>query len=387
MSTTQPELPDPEDMFNDTRMSFGDHIEDLRSHLLKAVYGFVFGMVVSLLFLGPWVLGIIVSPVEAQLDRFEQRKWEKALLLANDRTDLGEKPARLSVFIEFHRADIKNILEDKDVDPPVLDVMSAAFARMLTDLDATDLLNDDNRKQHSQDHRKHNAYVRLPVTFTDAGALAGQVQKAAVQVRGKRLATMNITEAFMVYLKVSALTGLVISSPYVFWQIWMFIAAGLYPHEKKLVNVYLPFSLFLFIFGVLVCQFLVMPRAIEAMLWFNEWLGLDADLRLNEWLGFALMMPLVFGVSFQTPLVMMFAHRIGMVTAQTYRDKRRIAWFGMAVFAALITPSLDAMSMLFLWVPMGALYEFGILLCVWQGEEEDLAEWEKEEKANELVEV
>jgi sec-independent protein translocase protein TatC len=198
---------------------------------------------------------------------------------------------------------------------------------------------------------------------------------------------MNITEAFMVYLKVSGLTGLVISSPYVFYQIWMFIAAGLYPHEKRLVHVYLPFSLFLFITGVLMCQFLVMPKAIEAMLWFNEWLGLDADLRLNEWLGFALMMPLVFGISFQTPLVMMFAHKVGFVSVQTFRDKRRISWFLMAVFAAVITPSVDAMSMLFLWVPMGLLYELGILLCVYQGEEEDLAEWEKEEKANELVEV
>ena len=103
---------------------------------------------------------------------------------------------------------------------------------------------------------------------------------------------MNITEAFFVYFKVSAMTGLVITSPWVFFQIWMFIAAGLYPHEKRLVHVYLPFSLGLFITGALVCQFLVMPKAIEAMLWFNEWLGIDADLRLNEWLGFALMMPI-----------------------------------------------------------------------------------------------
>ena len=132
-----------------------------------------------------------------------------------------------------------------------------------------------------------------------------------------------------------------------------------------------------------------MPKAIEAMLWFNEWLGIGADLRLNEWLGFALMMPLVFGVSFQTPLVMLFMHKIGLVSAQWFRDYRRICWFLMAIFAAVITPSVDAISMLLLWVPMGGLYELGILLCVWQGEHEELAEWEKEEKekANEMVEV
>ena len=114
---------------------------------------------------------------------------------------------------------------------------------------------------------------------------------------------------------------------------------------------------------------------------------MSADLRLNEWLSFALMMPIVFGASFQTPLVMMFLHKIGLLSVQTFREKRRIAWFVMAVFAAVITPSVDAFSMLFLWVPMGALYELGILLCVYQGEQDALAEWEQEEKTGELVEV
>ena len=200
---------------------------------------------------------------------------------------------------------------------------------------------------------------------------------------------MHITEAFMVYIKVSLMSGLVISSPWVFYHIWAFIAAGLYQHEKKLVNVYLPFSLVLFLVGVLVCQFLVMPKAIEVMLSFNEWLGLAADLRLNEWLSFALMMPLVFGVSFQTPLVMLFLNKVNIVSIQSYREYRRIAWMLMAIFAAVITPTVDPFSMLFLWVPMCGLYELGILMCNFRGETPTaLAEWEEEEKKNEeLVEV
>src|SRR5205823_3177156 len=157
------------------------------------------------------------------------------------------------------------------------------------------------------------------------------------------------------------ITGFILASPWIFYQIWAFIAAGLYPHEKRLVNVYLPVSLFLFLAGVAVCQFLVLPKAVEALLWFNEWLGLDPDLRLSEWLSFAIMMPVVFGISFQTPLVMLFAYRIGVVDIETFRNKRRLAWFLMAIFAAVITPSVDALSMLFLWVPMGFLYEMGIL--------------------------
>ena len=70
MPTTDNERPDPEDMFNDTRMSFGDHIEDLRTHLLRAIYGFSIGMVFSLFFLGQFVMRTIVAPVETQLEQF-----------------------------------------------------------------------------------------------------------------------------------------------------------------------------------------------------------------------------------------------------------------------------------------------------------------------------
>src|SRR5262249_11275201 len=176
----------------------------------------------------------------------------------------------------------------------------------------------------------------------------------ARQIVGRRpaLSTLNVQEAFVVFFKVAIVTGFVLASPWVFYQIWSFIAAGLYPHEKRYVNVFLPFSLGLFLVGVLVCEFLVMPKAVEALLWFNEWLGLEPDLRLNEWLGFAIWMPVIFGLSFQTPLVMLFLERIGLFNVEAFRGKRRIVWFLMAIFAAVITPSTDAFSMLFLWLPM-----------------------------------
>ena len=93
--------------------------------------------------------------------------------------------------------------------------------------------------------------------------------------------TLNVQEAFMVWFKVCMVAGVVLGSPWIFWQIWMFVAAGLYPSEKRLVHVYLPVSLCVLI-GVVVCEWLVIPRAIEALLWFNEWMGLKPDMRLNE---------------------------------------------------------------------------------------------------------
>jgi sec-independent protein translocase protein TatC len=120
---------------------------------------------------------------------------------------------------------------------------------------------------------------------------------------GKRLQGMGVMEPFMVYFKVSLLCGVVLACPWIFWQMWSFIGTGLYPHEKKLIHVYLPFSVLLFVGGIVLCQAFVMHRAVEAMLGFYKWIDVDLELRLNEWLGFAVVMPLVFGIAFQTPAV------------------------------------------------------------------------------------
>lgn len=368
MSTNQPEQLDPEDMFHETRMSFGDHIEDLRTHLLRALKGFLIGMVLGLWPCGEFVMKLIVKPLEDQLEAFEVRKLGKDLRIAREKvanSQMTMAPIRAKITLE--KADILNN-------------MTGGFERIIMDLGAHHVLDKDLR---GQEPAQEFIAIIEPLAFMD------QVLNHTVKVRRKPINTFDITEAFFIYFKIALFTGLVLSSPWVFFHIWAFVAAGLYPNEKKLVHVYLPFSLFLFLGGVVLCQFAVMPKAIEAMLWFNEWLDLDATMRLEDWLSFALLMPIVFGLSFQTPLVMVFAHKVGIVTVDMYREKRRIAWFGMAVFAAIITPSMDPFSMMFLWVPMGGLYELGILLCVYQGtEEEGLAEWELEDqRKGEPVEV
>src|SRR5262249_33677268 len=149
----------------------------------------------------------------------------------------------------------------------------------------------------------------------------------ALRAMGPRPSLMTLTamEAMMVYFKVSLVCGVVLGSPWIFWQIWSFVAAGLYPHEKKYVNGYGPFSLGLFVAGVLLCEFFVIPRAIEALLWFNQWLNIEPNFRLEDWLSFAIMVPLIFGISFQLPLVMLFLERIGIANIDQYRRYRKFA--------------------------------------------------------------
>src|SRR5262249_3887872 len=87
------------------------------------------------------------------------------------------------------------------------------------------------------------------------------------------------------------------------------------------------------------------------------------DLRLNEWLNFALLMPLVFGLGFQTPLVMWCLERLGIADVAGFQRQRKVACFLMAIAAAVLTPGVDVYSMLFLGLPLVALYEVGIWLC------------------------
>src|SRR5207245_906715 len=106
MSTNSTDQLDPEDMFHDTRMSFGDHIEDLRSHLLRALKGFAIGMVVSLFFLGQYVMRTIVEPLEIQLEAFETRVFEAEMKKVLEEQKNFPVPA-IYTPIDFNKEDLE----------------------------------------------------------------------------------------------------------------------------------------------------------------------------------------------------------------------------------------------------------------------------------------
>jgi Sec-independent protein translocase protein (TatC) len=133
-------------------------------------------------------------------------------------------------------------------------------------------------------------------------------------------------------------------------------------HERAYVYRLLPHSLGLFLAGFFLCYFAVLPVTLRFLLEFNVWLGVTPMLRLSEWMGFATILPVLFGLCFQTPLVMLFLSRIGMFTAADYRAKRRPAILIVTIVPTVLTPGIDVSSMLFLSIPMILLYELGILL-------------------------
>jgi sec-independent protein translocase protein TatC len=327
-----------EDLFADTRMTFGEHIEELRAHLLRAIKGLIFCLTIGFVLdgiglligsdkigIGRPMMDVITAPVTRELRAFYNRRLEKLEKEAEEKDQAAvettrPRPIKLTLSPQAQAAILRRSVPE-DAGPVEIEV----------------LVNPVQLYKFMQ-----------PVTNV---------------VRGPELAALTVTEPFVVYFKVSILCGLVIASPYVFYQLWSFIAAGLYPHEKRLVHYFLPFSTGLFVIGAVFCEFYIIPKSIEALLWFNEWLNVAPELRLNDWLSFAIMLPVVFGLSFQTPLVMLFLNWIGVMTAASFLSYWRIAVFVLAVLAAVITPTPDAFNWFLMWAPMMGLYVLGIGLC------------------------
>ena len=169
-------------------------------------------------------------------------------------------------------------------------------------------------------------------------------------------------EPFMVYLKVALYGGIFVSVPYVLWQLWLFIAPGLYKRERKLVVPFLVSATTLFYAGACFCYFLVMPYAFPAL---AAIAGADMKpiLTMTEQLSLVLAMLLGFGIIFEVPVIIAFLSMIGLVSADFLAKYRRHAIVANTAIAAIITPTGDPFNLALMAIPMILFYEIGILLA------------------------
>jgi sec-independent protein translocase protein TatC len=182
----------------------------------------------------------------------------------------------------------------------------------------------------------------------------------ALPLGAKMIATGVITP-FVVPLKVTALAALLVALPYVLYEVWAFVAPGLYEHEKKLALPIVVAGTGLFYLGVAFCHFLVFGRVFAFIADFAP-KSITPAPDIEAYLGFVLTMFLAFGVTFEIPIVVILLVRFGLVTVEQLVEWRSYFVLGAAVVAAVITPP-DAVSMLALLIPMCILYEAGILFA------------------------
>jgi sec-independent protein translocase protein TatC len=182
--------------------------------------------------------------------------------------------------------------------------------------------------------------------------------KEAMQ-SGDTLIYTSLPEAFFTFLKTAFLAGLMLASPVLLYQFWMFVAPGLYDREKRLLLPIVVLSTFFFAGGALFGYFIVFP------LGFKFFLSFATDTirplpSMKEYLGLASKMLLAFGLAFELPLVLTFMAKLGIVNVAFLKRQRKYAILLFFVFSAILTPP-DVISQVLLALPMAVLYEISIL--------------------------
>ncbi|MCB9433265.1 MAG: twin-arginine translocase subunit TatC [Ardenticatenaceae bacterium] len=177
-----------------------------------------------------------------------------------------------------------------------------------------------------------------------------------------QLQTLRPTEGIETFFKVSLMAGAILSMPMILYQLWLFISPGLTKEERRYVYVFVPSALVLFLLGIAFAWFILAPAAIFFLAGFlpdifkTDWTG-------QEYIGFLTRMLFWLGVSFELPVVVYFIARVGLVTSQALREQWRIAVVAVSVLAAVITPSIDPVTMLLTMAPLLVLYVLSILLA------------------------
>jgi len=221
---------------------------------------------------------------------------------------------------------------------------------------------------HLQELRK-----RLILSFIGVGAgfaicyafsepifdiLAAPLLKA--MPKGGSLIFTSVAEAFFTYMKVAFIAGLILASPFVLYQIWAFVAPGLYRHEKKYVVPFVLAGSFFFAVGIFFGYSVAIPIGFKFLL------GYATDFikpmpSMKEYLSFSIKFLLAFGIVFEFPVVLVLLTRIGVVDSKMLAKQRKYAILLIFVFAAILTPP-DVVSQVILALPLIGLYELSIVL-------------------------
>lgn len=182
------------------------------------------------------------------------------------------------------------------------------------------------------------------------------------EIPGGQPVFTDMTEMIGVIMKVSLFTGIALALPFVIYEIVQFAAPGLTRKERKYVYILLPAVLASFGMGVAFGYYVLLPPAISFLLNFGSDIAVPM-IRIGSYLNLIVTLLFWLGIAFETPIVMMFLARIGVVTPRWLASKRRIALVGAFVAGALITPTFDPINQTFVAVPLFALYEIGIWLA------------------------
>ncbi|MHC4951946.1 MAG: twin-arginine translocase subunit TatC [Planctomycetota bacterium] len=308
-------------------MSLGDHLDELRARLILMLLGVVVGLIITLFF-GKDLVRFLEIPYYDAMKNVYQKQMESIAEEADDEE------------------------ADDDTEPQddlVCIIVSEQNFRTYQSLKPGDRIFA-NVKLYRDDPNN-------PV-FSELKADEWQIETNSIQ----GLKTLRGPEGMLVYFKVCLVFGFILVCPWVFWQTWIFISAGLYKHEKNFVHIVAPLSAILFITGSVFFLIVVAPLAMAFFIRFDRLLGAVSEYTLKNYIDFVLQLTLVFGAAFQMPIAIVFAEMMGLVSIDALAKSRKFVILGLLFVAAVATPP-DVISQILLAGPLYILYEASIIVC------------------------
>jgi sec-independent protein translocase protein TatC len=356
-------------------MSLGDHLEELRARLILAIMGLFVGMVVCLFF-GKTLIGVMSNPFNSKMQKILEEQEKEKKKDGEDEESVAQVPQAVIV-----THDAVNGYKTYTSFAAIGELVEALRTEALAVEDPNDteaVAEDDEKPVGIQEaaviahHPTEGFVVYLAQAelekklegLLELGAIVDRVEGDTIIVKeqGAHLVSLGPVEGFMVFIKTSLLFGIVLTSPWVIWQIWAFISAGLYSKEKRYVRIVSPISAVLFITGAMFFMLMVAPQMMGFLIRFETSMGLQSLWSLQKYINMVFSLTLVFGAAFQMPIAIVFAEMLGLVSVQSLSKNRKFVALGIVIVAAMATPP-DIISQISLAIPLYGLYEASIVFC------------------------
>jgi sec-independent protein translocase protein TatC len=208
-------------------------------------------------------------------------------------------------------------------------------------------------------------------------AVAVEPYKEAMRELGGHgdLQAISPLDTFVQVMKLAFIVAAIVTGPYVLWQMWGFVAAGLYPHERRGVRVFFPISVVFFALGVLTAFLVILPIGMRFLISFGQGLDVRNDFGVGPYLSLCLSLLFGMGLAFQLPLVLLFVQATGIVEREALAKGWRLATLLAFVLAMVLTPDPSPVSQVLMAVPLVALYGLGVYGGRFVGEGREPFRW------------
>ena len=346
----------------DNEKPFLDHLEDLRVMVFKVFVTLIISMIVCFLF-QKQLMEILQRPIQkVMVDTATEQLKEPPMAITPERWDEAKAVGHASAFLnpEARAAFLQGLGDpDLEVHARIAAIQRATLA--LPQAKRAGFLNIVTADQK----------IRDQVNF-----LIERKVSPEVSVKGdlRMMSALKPTETFMLSMKLAFFAGIVLAFPLLLMFILQFTLPGLHQNEKKMLWPALGIGFGLFLSGVAFAYFIVLPKALDFFYAYGLSLGVANEWRIGDYISFATTFTLLFGLSFELPVVVMVIVKLGLLSYSTMKRTRSYAIVGVMVLAAILTPTPDVITLSLMALPMYFLYEICIWLAYFQEKKEKKAE-------------